>query len=223
METIQTLWSQFMEMTCQVWIPSAVGLAVLLFLVIPLARAKGKWKKKYNETLKEAEEKSRSQQEKAEKDIASAREASKKEIEKIQQEAEQNVAEARKETDRVSQEADQKIEDIIRTSELELMAEKERSERAVHDEREAIRANEAELSQTDEKELLVRTVMALSGYGTRLDRLEKSLSEIMKRTKYQTGSGFSGGTEGYHPGTQSSTPVLDQLFQELNSMSKKQP
>ena len=48
METIQTLWSQFMEMTCQVWIPSAVGLAVLLFLVIPLARAKGKWKKKYN-------------------------------------------------------------------------------------------------------------------------------------------------------------------------------
>ena len=222
METIQSIWSQFMDMTCPVWIPAAAGLGVLLILVVPLAKTIGKWKKKYNDALVQAEENSRSQQEKAEKDIASAAEASQKEIARIQLEAERDVADARKEANRVSQEADQKIEDIIRTSELEVMAEKERSERAIHEERETIRASETELAQADEKELLVRIVMALSGYGTRLDRLEKSVSEIMKRTKYQTGSGFSGGTEGLLSGGQSCTPVLDHLCQELNSMSKKQ-
>lgn len=221
MEMIQDLWTQFMELSCPLWIPVAAGLVVLLLIVIPLAVTRGKWKKK----ARQLEDEAGSLRTKAEQDVNKAKDNARKEIEKLQQDAEKKLEEARKEAQeeaqRLSAEADRKMEDVIRTSEMDLIAVKERMERILHEERETLQASKAEYEQMGEKELLVHALMALGGVGTRMDRMEKDLAEVGKRVKYQTGSGASASPEHFLSGGQGSTPLLDFLRDELNSVAQK--
>ena len=202
-----------MEMSCPLWIPVAAGLGVLLFILIPLAANRSKWKKK----SLQSEEETKSLRNKAEKEVTTAKENARKEMEKLQKETDQKLAEA----SRTAQaEADGRIEELMRAAEMDLVAVKERTERILHEEREVIQSNEDEWKQMDEKELLLNVMKALGGYGTRLDRMEKDISEVGKKIKYQGGSVTS--REHAAAVSRGATPLLDYLRDELNSAAGKE-
>ncbi len=191
MRYIQYLWSQFLALNCPVWIPAAAGLGVLFLLVIPLAVKRGKWKRMYLQ----AEEDNNAIRSKGERDVTAAKDNARKEMEKLQKKSDEKLEEAKaaakEEADRITAEADSEIETIIRNSELDLMAAKERMERILHEERETMKSTEQELRGMDEKELLVQTMLTLGGYGTRLDRLEASLAKMERRVRVPLGTDAS--------------------------------
>lgn len=219
MDFIQDLWSQFLAMSCPLWIPIAVGLAVLFLIVIPLAVKRGKWKYKF---MREEDE-NRELRSKSERDLSAEKEKSRKEIEKMQKDSEKKLREAKRaakeEADRISAEADNEIASIIRNSELDLMAAKERMDRTLHEEREVMAQTEEELRQMDEKELLILAMKTLGGYGTRLDRLESEIMGPGRKLRYQPGAVSSPQAVRSAAGN-GSTPLLDYLRDELNAISE---
>lgn len=211
MDFVQDLWFQFVAMSCPLWVPIAVGV-LLLLLVIPLAVKRSKWRYKF---MQEEEEK-REAISKSERDLNAAKENARKELEKLQKDSDKKLLEekaaARAEAERITAEADSEIETIIRNSELDLLAAKERMDRTLHDELETMKLTEEELRQMDEKELLVKALMTLGGYRTRLDRLETEIMGPGRKLRYQPGAASSAGS--------GKTPLLDYIRDELNGMSE---
>ena len=193
MEGLKTAASEFMEetFTCPLWIITAVAVVVFFFILIPLMRSRKKWKKKFREIERTSRDEVESIRSKAEKDTAAAKKAAETEAAKARAEAEDAMKAARAEADRFGRETDEKMAQLAKMNELELVEQRELTRQAVAAEREAIRAEEAELAEADEKQLLVKTMMALSGYGTRLDRMEETLDAICRRMKFQKSYGIS--------------------------------
>lgn len=216
---------EFLNKSCPMWVLLAAGAGVLLLIIVPLFMNRSKWKGKFRELEASSEEESLHIRSKAEKEAEEIKKAAQNEIDIVREEADKKVAEAKKaaqeDIDRVCLEADKKVADIIKVSEVERLEEKEHSKRAMIEAREAIKVDEAELRKADEKQLLIRTVMALSGYGTRLDRLEEALVALEKRSRYPVSSGFTSARDTVAQSSQNSatTPLLDSLRHELNSVA----
>ena len=122
---------------------------------------------------------------------------------------------AREESETAIAKADRRVMELTKLSELELMEEKERARRKIAEVREKIEVEEAKLAKADEKDLLVQTVMALNGYGTRLDRLEDAMTTMGRRMKYMVGAGMAP-VAGEGKEESASLPLWDRLREELD-------
>ena len=87
------------------------------------------------------------------------------------------------------------IEALKRQSEEALDEEKARSNDALIALREHIYADKEDLMNRSEKELSVQTLMALSGFGTRMDRLERRYADLMKAINTEVSSVISSESE----------------------------
>ena len=80
------------------------------------------------------------------------------------------------------------IEALKRQSEEALDEEKARSNDALIALREHIYADKEDLMKRSEKELSVQTLMSLSGFGTRMDRLERRYADLLKAVNTEVSS-----------------------------------
>ena len=88
------------------------------------------------------------------------------------------------------------IEELKQQNEAALDEEKTRSNDALIALREHIYADRADLMNRSEKELSVETLMALSGFGTRMERLERRYADLLKAVNTEVSSVISSESEG---------------------------
>lgn len=78
---------------------------------------------------------------------------------------------------------DQTISDLKDHTDKLIMEEKESSRKALQKEREQIIADIASLEKKTDKELLIKTVIALNSYSSRFDQMEEASGHILKSSK----------------------------------------
>lgn len=180
-----------MNQTSEVIVFFAAIIALVIMLAL-LIKQRTKWRKIINNVQEENCNAIKRLQEKADKDVRSA-----------QERADSEICSIRKETA-------QQIEEEKHKSEEALAAECKRSADALKAERERIAAEKAELLALSEKELMVQTVMALGGYGTRLDRIEEQRESLLQEIKTETMRILS----------EESANLLNALHEDINGLQK---
>ena len=176
--------AEFLALKCDFWILVVLALVMLIIFIV-LLKSRLRLDYKFTEAESAAKEEIDGIRTRAEREISEAKKAAEVEVERSHLEAEEMEKTSKENLERLRKETNRKVTEMMKASELEILQEKDRSKRALAGERESIKTEAAELSRESEKDLLIRAILALSGYGTRLDRLEESLSVIENKLRYQ--------------------------------------
>lgn len=141
---------------CDLWIlVGCLALVIVGFSSVMIIRHRW-WKKRFYTEQEYSNTKIRSVLLKSETDIRTVHEETAATIQQVQKQAANDVA-----------------------------AEKEHSRKTLISAREQIQTDKNTLVLATEKDLLVQTVMALGGYGSRLDRMETSIIDLSHKAQQQ--------------------------------------
>lgn len=107
-------------------------------------------------------------------------------LQNVQEQTDHAINEARSQADlaitKARNQAVSEVKSAQDHAQIMINEEKQRSKEAIQAERERIDVEKVTLEALGEKELMLRTVMALGGYGARLDRIEGQVSKVLKNT-----------------------------------------